>query len=115
MLVHSKLSLKEVNTFELGVVTFRTLKPEEDHPCEQQECNIRATFRTLEPEDPTVATVHPFEQQEVQVIASPGAPLFKLRQSLESGALEGSESTPHSTQGYSGGYLKPSVCGEWLS
>ena len=34
-----KTSLKEdtkVNTFELGVVTFRTLKPEEDHPFEQQ-------------------------------------------------------------------------------
>ena len=68
----SKTSLKEdtkVNTFELGVVTFRTLKPEEDHP---------------------------FEQQEVQVIASPGAPLSELRQSLKSGALEGGESTPHS-------------------
>ena len=49
------------------------------------------TFRTLKPEED-----HPFEQQEVQVIASPGAPLFKLRQSLESGALEGGESTPHS-------------------
>ena len=59
-------------------------------------------------------TDHPFELQKVQVIASPGAPLFKLRQSLESGALEGGESTPHSTQGHSGEYLKPSVCSEWL-
>ena len=29
-------------------------------------------------------------------MVSQGAPLFKLRQSLESGALEGGESTPHS-------------------
>ena len=41
--------------------------------------------------------------------------VIKLRQSLESGALEGGESTPHSTQRYSGGYLKPSVCGQWLN
>ena len=83
----SKTSLKEdtkVNTFELGVVTFRTLQPEEAHPFEQQEVsNTRATFRTLEPEDPTVATVHHLEQQEVQVIVSPGAPLSELRQSLK--------------------------------
>ena len=49
-----KTSLKEdtkVNTFELGVVTFRTLQPEEAHPFEQQECNIRATFRSSRPEE----------------------------------------------------------------
>ena len=34
--------------------------------------------------------------KKFQVIASPGAPFFKLRQSLESGALEDGESTPDS-------------------
>ena len=120
-----RTSIEAVNTLELGVVpfisrhfalpadvdTFRTTLAGEDHPLEaelsltlgpsrleedysfQQELSI---FKASEPEDSTVATVHLFEQQEVQVIASPGAPFSELRQSLKSGALEDGESTPHS-------------------
>ena len=54
-------------------------------------------------------------QVSLKSLRHQGHLVFKLRQSLESGALEGGESSPHSTQGYSGGYLKPSVCGVWLS
>ena len=85
--------LEEAHPFEPEVsLTFRSSRSEEEYPFEQEV----STFGTLKPEDPTVATVHPLEQQEVQVIASPGAPFSELRQSLKSGALEGGESTPHS-------------------
>ena len=49
------------------------------------------------------------------VIASPGAlSTSSLGRVLGLEALEGGESTPHSIEGYSGGYLKPSVCSEWF-
>ena len=84
---------EEAHPFEQEVsLTFGPSRLEEDYPFEQEV----SIFRASEPEDSTVATVHLFKQQEVQVITSPGAPFFELRQSLKSGALEDGESTPHS-------------------
>ena len=71
------------------------LRPGEDRP-EARSISLSVTATELIANLKAGRKGHPSKPKKVRVIASPGAPLIKLKQSLEFGALEGGESTPDS-------------------